>query len=79
MRTAASKSESSLSPLQLHFLQRLDRLLHLRNEQAGQLNDDGLRLIDRAIYSTYRDTVDLGIGTDAKELLHRLAIPANHE
>ena len=79
MRAAGSKSESSYSPLQLHFLQRLNRLLRLRNEQARQLNEEGLRLIDRAIYSTYRDTVDLGIGAEAKELLHRLAIPANHE
>lgn len=79
MRVAGSKSETSLSPLQLHFFQRLNRLLNLRNEQAGQLNEDGLRLIDRAIYSTYRDTVDLGIGSEAKELLHRLAIPATRE
>jgi len=70
------ESEASYSPLQLHFLQRLNRLLRLRREQSDQLNAGGLRLIDRAIYSTYCDAVDLGVAVEAQRLLHRLAVPA---
>jgi hypothetical protein len=55
---------------------RLSRLLKLRAQQSGQLNDDGLRLIDRAIYSTYCDAVDLGVTADAQKLLHRSAAAA---
>lgn len=78
MLPAGSNSEG-FSPLQAHFMERLDRLLRLRNEQAGKLNEGGLHLIDRAVYSTYQDLVDLGVGSEAKELLHRLAIPASSE
>jgi hypothetical protein len=66
--------ESVNSPLQMHFLRRLNRLLRLRTDQAGQLNEDGVRLIDRAIYSTYCDAVDLGATDEAQELLHRSAV-----
>ena len=62
------------SALQMHFLRRLSRLLYLRVEQSGQLNEDGLHLIDRAIYSTYCDAVDLGVTIEAQKLLHRPAI-----
>jgi hypothetical protein len=54
-------------------LKRLGRLLNLRAEQSGQLNEEGLHLIDRAIYSTYCDAVDLGVTADAQKLLHRSA------
>jgi hypothetical protein len=66
----------AFSALQLHFLRRLGRLLLLRVEQSGQLNEEGLHLIDRAIYSTYCDAVDLGVTTDAQKLLHRAAEPS---
>jgi hypothetical protein len=55
----------------MYFLKRLSRLLHLRTEQSSQLNEPGLMLIDRAIYSTYCDAVDLGVTVEAQELLHR--------
>jgi len=63
----------AFSVLQLHFLRRLNRLLLLRLEQSGQLNEEGLHLIDRAIYSTYCDAVDLGVMGEAQKLLHRTA------
>jgi len=66
-------SEGSYSPLQMHYLKRLSRLLNLRAEQSGQLNEDGVLLIDRAIYSTYCDAVDLGVTAEAQNLLHRSA------
>jgi len=70
------EGEGAYSPLQVHFLQRLNRLLRLRREQAGQLNSEGLRLLDRAIYSTYCSLVDLGLATEAQKVLHRFAVPA---
>lgn len=76
MLSHITESDSSYSPLQLHFLRRLNRLLRLRGEQSGQLNEDGVRLIDRAIYSTYCDSVDLGVAAEAQKLLHRLAQPS---
>lgn len=71
-------TEDSLSPLQTHFLGQLARMLRLRSEQSGQLNEEGVRLIDRAIYSTYCDAVDLGAAMEAQQLLHRYAVPHDH-
>jgi hypothetical protein len=72
-------TEGSLSPLQRLFVSRLGRMLRLRSEQAGQLNEEGVRLIDRAIYSTYCDGVDLGAAEEAQNLLHKHAVPAGHD
>jgi hypothetical protein len=76
MLSPMKESESSYAPLQLYFLKRLSRLLRLRGEQSGQLNEPGLLLIDRAIYSTYCDAVDLGVTEDAQTLLHHSATPS---
>lgn len=76
MLSPITESEGSYSALQLHFLRRLSRLLHLRAEQSDQLNEDGMHLIDRAIYSTYCDAVDLGVTVEAQRLLHRSGAPS---
>jgi len=70
------EGDSAFSPLQLHYLRRLNRLLRLRTDQRGLLNEEGMRLIDRAIYSTYCDAADLGVTAEAQELLHRHAVSA---
>ncbi len=77
MLSPIRESEGAYSPLQLHFLRRLHRLLSLRQEQSGQLNEGGLRLLDRAIYSTYCDAVDVGVGAEAQKLLHRFAVTSS--
>ena len=74
-----TESETSYSPLQLHFLRNLTRLLNLRQEQSGQLNGEGVRLIDRAIYSTYCDAVDLGVAEEAQKLLHTSAVGSTNQ
>ena len=66
--------EGSYSPLQGHFLSQLARMLRLRSEQSSQLNEEGVRLIDRAIYSTYCDAVDIGVADEAQSLLHTHAV-----
>ena len=71
------ESDGTFSPLQLHYLRRLNRLLRLRADQRGLLNEDGARLIDRAIYSTYCDAADLGVTAEAQQLLHRHAVAAS--
>jgi hypothetical protein len=71
----ASQEESTkFSPLQQHFLTRLRRLLRLRKDQSGKLNEGGLRLIDRAIYATYCDAADCGATPAARRLLQRYAV-----
>jgi hypothetical protein len=77
MVSPVSERDGTYSPLQLHFLRRLNRLLRLRADQSGQLNEDGLRLIDRAIYSTYCDAVDVGVATDAQRLVQRKPVPSS--
>lgn len=72
------ENEAECSPLQLHFLRRLNRLLRLRNEQGRELNGEGVRLIDRAIYSTYCDASDVGAAEEAQNLLRRLPV-SSHE
>jgi hypothetical protein len=76
MLSPITESDGVYSPLQLHYLRRLGRLLRLRADQSGQLNEDGLRLIDRAIYSTYCDAVDLGVTSEAQRLVQRSAVPS---
>jgi|GEM_PF-4923450 len=68
------ESKSIYSPVQLYFLRRLNRLLRLRYEQSPQLNAEGVRLLDWAIYSTYCDCVDMNVGQNAQKLLHRYPV-----
>jgi len=50
------------------LLRRLNRLLRMRSDQAVEVNTEGLRLIDRAIYSTYCDAADAGVVEEAQKL-----------
>lgn len=61
------------------FLERLRRLLDQRAEHASALNPDGLRLLDRAIFSTYCDCRALGgqaIARGVIDSMKRAAVPA---
>lgn len=70
------EEDVAFSPLQTHFLGRLRRLLRLRKDQAGKLNEGGIRLIDRAIYTTYCDAADCGVTIEAQQLLQQYAMPS---
>ncbi|MCL5264804.1 MAG: hypothetical protein M1343_06390 [Chloroflexi bacterium] len=61
------------SPVQLLFLLRLARLLRQRQEYVNVLSaeDWRLKLLNKAIYSTYCDCIEQGIGDDAKALFER--------
>ena len=51
------------------FLLRLRRLLWLRRSCAGQVEDSLIRVLDKAIYSTYCDCLEMGVGDEARQLL----------
>ncbi len=51
------------------FLLRLRRLLWLRRSCVGQLEDSILKVLDRAIYSTYCDCIELEVDEEARQLL----------
>jgi hypothetical protein len=57
------------------YLRRLQRLLELRKSHEGQLNLEGLRLLDKSIYATYCDCVSVGAVEAAQEVLRRFTLP----
>ena len=59
--------------LQRMFLLRLRRLLWLRRSCVGQLEDSILKVLDRAIYSTYCDCIEQQVGEEARQLLKQAA------
>lgn len=59
--------------LQLFFLLRLERLLRSRRENSAlaSSNDWWAKLLTKAIYSTYCDCIEQGVGEDARSLFAR--------
>ncbi len=74
----SSNSLKSYSPMQLFFLMRLSYLQRQRRECANVLekSDWRMRLLDKALYSTYQDCVSAGVSGEAKLLLGQHS-PAN--
>lgn len=71
-----SERQSRIRPyseLQLFFLLRLERLLRVRREHASLSNstDWWAKLLSKAIYSTYCDCIEQGVGEDGRKLLTR--------
>jgi hypothetical protein len=69
----SSSGHSTRSPrtLKRFFLQRLERLVEIRRDK-GSLLEEGtaiLRLVDKAVYSTFCDCLDLGAGKEARAIL----------
>jgi len=65
-------TEDRYSSLQLYFLRRLNRLLRLRQQQRAQLKPGPLRLLDRAIFATYRDCAAAGLSAEAQKVLQSI-------
>lgn len=57
------------SDLQTVYLHRLRRLIRVREHHRDNLNDEGLWLLDRSIFATYRDCVHTGAGFAANDIL----------
>ena len=51
------------------YLNRLRRLLRLRRDHFEELNEQGLRLLDRSIFAAYCDCIDIGQGEAARQVL----------
>lgn len=68
--------EGRFTGLQLHFIRRLSRLVQLRQQQAGHLNPEGLKLLDRVIFSVYCDCLDQGVGDVAQAIIHQMTSSA---
>ena len=51
------------------YIARLRRLLRLRRDHFDELNDAGLRLLDRSIFAAYCDCLDIGQGDAARAVL----------
>jgi len=75
--SSSGRSTSSTRPLERFFLQRLERLVEVRRDK-GPLLEKGtalLRLVDKAVYSTFCDCLDLGEGKEARTILRNEAVP----
>ena len=57
------------------FVRRLQRLMRLRRDYQDDLNPLGLRLLDRALYATYRDCLDYGASKEANEVMAEHPVP----
>jgi hypothetical protein len=51
------------------YVRRLERLMRLRRDYIDDLNPLGLRLVDRALYATYRDCLEFGAGREANGIM----------
>ena len=72
-------SEDRYSKLQLYFLRRLNYLLRLRQQRAHEMDGASLRLLDRAIFSAYRDCAATGVTADAQKVIQTIASPSSTE
>ncbi len=63
------------------YLSRLRRLLRLRRDHFDELNEQGLRLLDRSIFAAYCDCIDIGQSDAARNILKdvrlTVALPAS--
>ena len=67
----ASSGLKSYSALQLFFLMRLSYLVRRRKEELASLDPSHwkFKLLNKALYSTFCDSVEEGVGEEAKVLL----------
>jgi hypothetical protein len=70
--------QNRYSKLQLYFLRRLNYLLRLRQQRGREMDGTSLRLLDRAIFSTYRDCAATGVTADAQKVIQTIASPPLH-
>ena len=65
--------DQPLTPLQYHYLSLLQRLIAVKNSYQTDPSFEAwlMAAINKAIYSTLRDSIEANIGDAAKELLRR--------
>jgi hypothetical protein len=69
--TTSSVSVTTLDSgaLRRLLLKRLERLLRLRREHEPELNRQGLRLLDHAVFAAYCSCREAGAGEDARHII----------
>ena len=65
--------DKDLTPLQYHYLSLLQRLVTLKNTYQTDPSYEVWMVgaLNKAIYSTLRDSMEANVGDEAKELLNR--------
>ncbi len=73
-RQSSGGSLRGYTPFQTLYLLRLQSLITKKQQAAGRMEprDWRLKLLDKALYSTYRSCVDLNIADEARNLLRQL-------
>lgn len=68
--SALPQGGSAFTATQLFFLRRMQRMLQTREDNLARLKPDDwrIKLLDRALYSTYRDCASAGVGQQAQAL-----------
>ena len=64
---------STLAAQRNVYLQRLERLQRLRLQHESELNQRGLRLLDRSAFAAYCACREIGAEQEALEILHSMA------
>lgn len=72
-QNSGGRSAGSTQLVQRFFLERLRRMVAIRREHAPLLEagDSSLRLLDKAVYSTFCDCLDLGTSDEARTILRQ--------
>ena len=60
------------NPVQRFFIQRLWRLLNMQKQFDNAISPEGVRMIRRAIYSTFQDCVTSGVSAEASRLIREM-------
>ena len=65
--------ELDLTPLQYHYLSFLKRLVTIKNNYQTDPSYEVpmMAAINKAIYSTLRDSIEANVGDEAKEVLNK--------
>ncbi len=65
--------DKDLTPLQYHYLSLLQRLVTLKNAYQADADYEAWMMgaLNKAVYSTLRDSMEANVGEEAKELLNR--------
>jgi hypothetical protein len=78
VRKASFPRISRQTPIQRHFLKRLERLVLLNRygQQHLVFSETEATLLKRATYSVYRDCAEMGLLEEARSILRGPALPA---
>jgi hypothetical protein len=74
-----SIEDSDPAALRRVYLQRLERLLRLRQRHERELNRQGTRLLDHSVFAAYCDCRLVGADEEARALLQRMHVTIDPE